>query len=181
MVPDGNAQTWAANSDSDNRSRRGWKWLYEQKCEQWELWVKGARHFQVVCKVCEINAEEDQRIITEERGLRDGWEQTAGELQAEVDRLNASLSIEIFDRGGLVAVNESLQAQVKQSDGNTQRVEAERDEALQRLDLALANINEFLRQIEIKEATVERLEAEVKRLARNDQRDEMGRYIKWDK
>ena len=130
-----------------------------------------------------LQARLDEALLnwTEERGLRDGWEQTAGELQA----------------------------QVRQSDGNTQRVEAERDEALQAMEharnasmdflkerdaaVALANRavatgerahadwlteeqrNDTLRQqLEVKEATIERLEAALKAAQRNDQRDSWG-------
>ena len=99
------AKTWEENSDADNRSRRGWKWLYEQKCEQWLFlereirWVDG------------LYDNTFQRL-TDALGLRDGWEQTAGELQAQVDR---------------------LQGHVQQGDDNLQRVEAERDEALGQL------------------------------------------------
>ena len=166
-----------------DRSRRGWKWLYEQKCEQWQ-YLAGQIHW-----VDDLYADTFQRL-TEALGLRDGWEQTARENESEIV---------------------ALMGQVKQSDSNTQRVEAERDEALQavdhlredrdrlqrRVDLqhsaiglleaewdalqglhndALLWVSEKDEQGKIKDATIERLEAEAKRLGANDQRDSRGRF-----
>ena len=108
------AKTWEANADADNRSRRGWRWLYEAKCAEWAEAVKENRTWQVAIDLIERayngTITRHQQQLTQERGLRDGWEQTAGELQA----------------------------QVRQGDNNLQRVEAERDEALgQLLDVGL--------------------------------------------
>ena len=142
-----------------NRSRRGWRWLYEAKCGEWAEAVKENLQWRVAVKMIEdgysLMKAEAQLAITQERGLRDGWEQTAGELQAQVEALDASLIIEMFDRGGLVAVNETLQAQVRQGDNNLQRVEAERDEAL-------AGLNSRVVGLETKNDTIERLEAQVR-------------------
>ena len=142
------AKTWEANSDADNRSRRGWQWLYEQKCEQWEFLEREIRW------VDDLYDNTFQRL-TEERGLRDGWEQTARENEAEIV---------------------DLMGQVRQSDGNTQRVEAERDEALQAVDHLREDRDRLQRRVDLQHAAIERLEVGLKDAQRNDQRDSRGRF-----
>ena len=108
------AKEWEKNADADNRSRRGWRWLYEAKCAEWAAEVQFVR-MSMAC------TETWENRFVAERGLRDGWQQTAGELQYEVTHwMNA------------------LTEERKQADNNLQRVEAERDEALgQLLDVGL--------------------------------------------
>ena len=54
------------------------------------------------------NLDDTVKALTQVRGLRDGWEQTARENESEIVK---------------------LMGQVRQGDNNLQRVEAERDEA----------------------------------------------------
>ena len=148
------------------RSRRGWKWLYEQKCADWEFQMQendrlsdhaahvfeanknlaeDSAHWQARLDEALLNWKElhDLETTLKEAQSNDGWERTARENESEIV---------------------ALMAQVKQSDGNTQRVEAERD-ALQGLhDDALKWVTEKAKEGRVKEATIERLEAEVKRL-----------------
>ena len=128
------AEFFEANATEHNRSRRGWKWLYEQKCEQWEREITSARLMGDALDADFDIMQTMRKELTEVRGLRDGWEQTARELGS----------------------------QVQQGDHNLQRVEAERDALHQ--------------QLEVKEATIERLEATLKDAQRNDQRDSRGRF-----
>ena len=93
------AKTWETNADDDNRSRRGWRWLYEAKCAEWAGAIRDVHN---IIRMSDLL----RQGLTQERGLREGWEQTAGELQAHV----------------------------QQGDSNLQRVEAERDEVIQDRD-----------------------------------------------
>ena len=203
-----------------HRSRRGWKWLYEQKCVDWEFQMQendrlsdhAAHVFEANKNLAEDSAHWQSRLDEalldwgRERGLRDGWEQTAGELEVELARwkdmfhrtsqgrdenyrafqqelritraLQARLDEALVnwdeERGRRVGAEQTandqefeivaLMGQVRQSDGNTQRVEAERD-ALQGLhDDAVNWLTEKAKEGRVRDATIERLEAEVKRL-----------------
>ena len=81
-----------------DRSRRGWRWLYEAKCAEWEA----TRHLRDSWRIIAGNSFQQ---LTQERGLRDGWEQTAGELQAQVRQGDNNLQrVEAErDEGGAVA------------------------------------------------------------------------------
>ena len=136
------AEFFEANATELNRSRRGWKWLYEAKCGDWAEALKENLQWQSVIGMIEDGYNhmkaEAQLVITQERALRDGWEQTAGELRA----------------------------QVRQGDDNLQRVEAERDEAIQAVDHLREGRDRLQRRVDLQHATIERLEAAIKEAQR---------------
>ena len=166
------AKTWEGNSDADNRwreraeffeanatehnrSRRGWKWLYEQKCEQWQYLAGQIRW------VDDLYDNTFQRL-TEEQVRRDGWERKGHDQETEIV---------------------ALMGQVRQSDGNTQRVEAERDALHQQLEEVRGQRNMLERDSKVQKqrretmnATIERLEAALRDAQHNDQRDSRGRF-----
>ena len=83
-----NADYWAGRFQEKDSSRSGWEWLYRQKCKQWAKATEEIRRWQVVVNLIEGSYNGiitmHRKELTEERGLREGWEQTAGELQAQV-------------------------------------------------------------------------------------------------
>ena len=190
------AKTWEANSDADNRSRRGWKWLYEQKCEQWSRAAVAREENYRAYKeaglrfadLMDRRADEWEGLatkwadaLTEERGLRDGWEQTAGELEVELARWK-----DMFHRTSQgrdanyrsfqqeLRTNRAMQARLDDAltswteerglrDGWEQTAR-ENEEEIVALMGQVAQSDSLHQQVKIKDATIERLEAEVKRL-----------------
>ena len=136
-----NADFWAERGNDTDRSRRGWRWLYEAKCAEWVRAVEAAKEWELreletdeYAELLATKLDDTEKALTEARGLRDGWEQTAGELQA----------------------------QVQQGDNNLQRVEAERDEAIQAVDHLREDRDRLQRRVDLQHATIERLEAQVR-------------------
>ena len=205
------AEWWEFEAEADDRSRRGWEWLYTQKVKQWLELVRYKRWYWEADKIItNIALERDDLCDQRDAALRmtKDWHETNGELEVELARWkdmfhrtsqgrdenyrsyqqertsNLALQSRLDDAllswdeerarsagwEQTARENESeiivLMGQVRQSDGNTQRVEAERDALHQRL--------------EVKETTIERLEGALKIATANDGRDSRGRFTSRD-
>ena len=191
------AEFFESNATELNHSRRGWKWLYEQKMQEWAELVRYKRWYWEADKIItNIATERDDLCDQRDAALRmtKDWHETNLALQSRTSQgrdenyrsyqqertSNLTLQSRLDDallswdeeraRGAgwqLTAHDQeteivALMGQVRQSDGNTQRVEAERDTLYQRL--------------EIKETTIERLEGALKIATANDGRDSRGRF-----
>ena len=83
------AQTWETNSDAVDHSRRGWKWLYEQKMQEWAELVRYKRWYWEADKIItNIATERDDLCVQRDAALRmtKDWHETNGELEVELAR-----------------------------------------------------------------------------------------------